>query len=63
MPAEPPVAAYTVSAVHPDTRHFHGESCATLQEAQQRAKELRADGYHSVTIAPADARSLSWPRG
>jgi hypothetical protein len=46
-------ASYTVSAIHPDTAEFHGESCATLEEAQRRAKELRNAGYHSVTIAPA----------
>jgi hypothetical protein len=45
--------SYTVSAIHPDTREFYGESCATLEDAQRRAKELREARYHSVTIAPA----------
>jgi hypothetical protein len=60
--SEPPTSAFTVSAVHPDTRNFHGETCATLKEAQQRAKELRDGGYESVTIAPLDLGALSWPR-
>lgn len=45
--------SYSVSAIHPDNREFHGENCATLEEAQRRAKELRKAGYSSVTIAPA----------
>lgn len=52
MASSSPIS-YTVSAIHPDTREFHGESCATLQEAQRRAKELREAQYHSVTITPA----------
>ena len=60
--SDPLASAYTVSAVHPDTRNFHGETCVTLQEAQQRAKELRDGGYQSVTIAPLDPRTGSWPR-
>lgn len=52
MASSSPIS-YTVSAIHPDTREFHGESCETLEEAQRRAKELREARYHSVTIAPA----------
>jgi hypothetical protein len=44
--------SYMVSGVHPDTRKFHGESCATLEKAQRRVKELRQSGYLSVTISP-----------
>ena len=51
MASSSPVT-YTVSGVHPDTRKFHGESCATLEEAQRRVKELRQAGYLSVTINP-----------
>ena len=50
--ASSPPTSYSVSALHPDTREFHGEDCATLEEAQRRAKELRELGYSSVTIAP-----------
>jgi len=53
---------YTVSGIHPETGKFHGESCATLEEAQRRAKELQAAGYRSVTIAPSDSKAPSWPR-
>jgi hypothetical protein len=53
---------YTVSSIHPETRRFHGESCATLEDAQQRAKELRQAGYQSVTITPADPEAPAWPR-
>jgi hypothetical protein len=60
--SNPPVIPYTVSGIHPDTRKFHGESCATLEEAQRRAKELRAAGYQSVTIAPPDPKAPSWPK-
>ena len=61
--SNPPADAYTVSGVHPDTHQFHGETCATLEEAQQRLKELRAAGYQSVTISPSDPRAPTWPRG
>jgi hypothetical protein len=50
--ASSPPTSYSVSALHPDTREFHSEDCATLEEAQRRAKELRKAGYSSVTIAP-----------
>jgi len=53
MVSSPPTStSYSVSALHPDTREFHGEDFATLEEAQRRAKELREAGYSSVTIAP-----------
>jgi len=60
--SKPPAEAYTVSGVHPDTRQFHGESCATLENAQKRVKELRAAGYQSVTLSPSDPRAPTWPR-
>jgi hypothetical protein len=61
MASSSPIS-YTVSGIHPDTRNFHGESCAMLEEAQRRAKELREAGYLSVTIAPADPMAPSWPK-
>jgi len=61
MAAASPIP-YTVSGIHPDTRKFHGESCATPQEAERRAKELREAGYQSVTIAPSDPKGPSWPK-
>ena len=50
MASSSPVS-YMVSGVHPDTRKFHGESCATLEQAQRRLKELKQSGYLSVTIS------------
>jgi len=60
--SDPPPRSYTVSCLHPDTRNFHGESCPTLEEAQQRVKDLRAAGYQSVTISPPDRNTPSWPK-
>lgn len=60
--ASPSPTSYTVSGITPDTRKFHGESCATLEEAERRAEELRAAGYQSVTIAPPDDKAPTWPR-
>jgi hypothetical protein len=60
--SNPPPLSYTVSCLHPDTRNFHAESCTTLEEAQQRVKELRAAGYQSVTISPPDRNTPSWPK-
>src|SRR5579871_3352137 len=59
---KPPSLSYTVSCLHPDTRNFHGESCTTLEEAEQRVKDLRAAGYQSVTISPPDRNTPSWPK-
>jgi hypothetical protein len=55
-----PGITYTVSCIHPDTRQFHGESCATLEEAQRRTKELRSAGYQSLTISICHA-AHQWP--
>ena len=42
--------SFTVSGTDPKTRRFHGESCATLEQANARAEELKRAGYKNVTV-------------
>jgi len=56
-----PPATYTVSCIPPDTAKFHGESCAPLEEAQRRTKDLRSAGYLSLTISISNPAGRQWP--